>query len=480
MKTIYTRFSRWSLMIAALSFLAVSCGNDDEDDEPTVTSETFVLTSEADGLASQANYNASTSTYTMTSNNTYILDGLVFVNSGQTLVIEPGTVIKARAQSTGTSALIVAVGATIEAEGTADNPIIFTSESDDLSDPNDLGASDVGLWGGVIILGDANISASGNTTDRIEGIESTEARAQFGGTNDGDNSGHFEYISIRHTGAELAPGDEIQALSLGGVGSGTHISYIDVYACSDDGVEVFGGTVDLDHISISFVEDDCLDWDQGWTGSCQFLFTMKRADDGNHMGEWDGAKPDGDALFSNPDIFNATLIGSGLNSTNADNINAILVRDGAAVHLGNSIIAMNPGTGIEVEDTGESFDSYTKMVNGTTTIESNLWFVGGKTTFDADASTGLIQVTSGAANATASDLATHLQNNNNEIGDPGLTISRAQGSGTLDPRASNSVSTLATAPSGLQTTTYSGAFEPGVATWLSGWSSLSSLGYLID
>jgi len=187
-------------------------------------------------------------TYNWTSDNVYILDGLVYLEEGGVLNIEAGTVIKGAATITtgdNTSALIIARGAQIFANGTASDPsdpIIFTAEEDDLTDNGDFTAQDRGEWGGLIVLGKATI-ARPDGADGIEGIDADEARAQFGGTEDDDNSGVIKYISIRHGGAQLSPNNEINGLTLGGVGSGTEIDYVEVFANLDDGIEFFGGTV---------------------------------------------------------------------------------------------------------------------------------------------------------------------------------------------------------------------------------------------
>ena len=127
-------------------------------------------------------------------NNIYILNGFVFVNDGQTLTIEKGTIIKGKAgQGENASALIVAMGGKIMAEGTADLPIIFTAEADDLQ--GSVPDLDNGLWGGIIILGKANLNTS-SVPQQIEGIPTNEPRGAYGGTNDGDDSGILKYVSI--------------------------------------------------------------------------------------------------------------------------------------------------------------------------------------------------------------------------------------------------------------------------------------------
>ena len=157
-----------------------------------------------------------------TANNEYILTGFVFVEDGESLTIEAGTVVRGMpGQGAGASALVVARGGKIYAQGTAEKPIIFTALSDDLSDATDLGQADKGLWGGLIVLGKSTLNSpsanvvDGVITDNIEGIPVTEPRGQFGGNDEGDDSGVIRYVSIRHGGSVIGADNEINGLTLG-------------------------------------------------------------------------------------------------------------------------------------------------------------------------------------------------------------------------------------------------------------------------
>ena len=150
-------------------------------------------------------------THNWTSNNTYILNQKVVVDAGATLNIEAGTVIKGSAgQGSLASALVVARGGMLNAVGTADAPIIFTSVSDDLSTMDDLGPEDQGLWGGLLVLGNAPCSFSGDVSElQIEGIPADDTFGLYGGSDPGDNSGTISYVSIRHGGAVIGADNEI-------------------------------------------------------------------------------------------------------------------------------------------------------------------------------------------------------------------------------------------------------------------------------
>ena len=174
--------------------------------------------------------------------NIYYLEGKVVVPDGVTLTIEAGTIIKGKEGiEANASALVVARGGKINAIGTADKPIIFTTELDNitfgqLADTN-LTSTDNEKWGGLIILGKAPVSTeNGDTEGNIEGLPADEDYAKYGGTAADDNSGTLSYVTIRHGGVTIGEGNEINGLTLGGVGNGTTINNIEIYATLDDGI----------------------------------------------------------------------------------------------------------------------------------------------------------------------------------------------------------------------------------------------------
>ena len=256
-----------------------------------------------------------TTNTTWTSDNVYELAGRITVTSGVYLTIEPGTIIKGQAGTgANATALLVARGGKIIAEGTSQLPIIFTSVADEISpeqvkqgnftSPN-LDPTSQGLWGGVIILGYAPISASANEI-QIEGIPTTDENGLYGGTNPTDNSGVLKYVSIRHGGANIGNGNELNGLTLGGVGNGTIIENIEIVGNQDDGVEFFGGTVNVNNLIVWFSGDDAIDTDQSWGGTLNnFIVICGNATD--HALEIDG--PEGTYLASHT-IRNGTIKGS--------------------------------------------------------------------------------------------------------------------------------------------------------------------------
>jgi hypothetical protein len=215
---------------------------------------------------------------------TYILKSRIAVVDGVTLTIEPGVIVKGEAGTgSNATALIIARGAKIMAEGTADAPIIFTSVADEIEpgmieSPN-LEPTITGLWGGLLIMGKAPISvASDNQTAQIEGIPADDPNGTYGGNVADDNSGVISYVSIRHGGSNIGEGNEINGLTLGGVGSGTTIEYIEVVGNQDDGIEWFGGTVNVSHALVWYAGDDAIDTDQSWGGTLDNFVVIAAGD----------------------------------------------------------------------------------------------------------------------------------------------------------------------------------------------------------
>jgi len=308
-----------------------------------------------------------------TNDNTYVLDGIVFVNEGQTLNIEAGTVIQGKpGEAANASALVVARGGTIMAIGNASEPIVFTFEGDTgLTQPTERGR-----WGGLIILGDASLNSDPGES-AIEGIDTNEARGLYGGENDSDNSGVIKYVSIRHGGTNIGADNEINGLTLGGVGTGTTVEYVEVVGNKDDGVEWFGGTVNTKYILSIFCADDGLDYDEGYRGKNQYLIVHQDPADSaaDRGGEHDGGtNPEEGTPYATPTFTNLTSIGN-------SGSRALTFRDNAGGEYYNSIF-INYGRGIDIEDiVGQDQDSYKQFQDANLRLECNVfWNVAAGTT----------------------------------------------------------------------------------------------------
>jgi hypothetical protein len=285
---------------------------------------------------------------TWTSNNIYVLDGRVVVDEGVTLTIEPGTIVKAKdGQEANATTLIVDQGGKLVANGTADKPIIFTSVKDNIKvgeKKSTLNPTDAGQWGGVILLGKAPISvAASSGKGYIEGVPAGLSYGEFGGTDAADNSGSLKYVSIRYSGTTVATDSEIQGLTLAGVGNGTTIENIEIFSNKDDGIEFFGGTVNVKNVIIYGQEDDGLDIDQAYAGTIDNALIIQTKESDSAL-EIDG--PEGNATGA------FTLKNVTINMNNFAGNKIADFRDGATGKLENIYVYnINPdGNAVNAND----------------------------------------------------------------------------------------------------------------------------------
>jgi len=401
-----------------------------------------------------------TGTTTWTCDNTYLLDGYVFVQDGQTLTIEPGTVVKGMAgQGADAAALIVARNGMIDAEGNAACPIVFTFEADPLD--GSVAFNTRGQWGGVIVLGNATTNLP--TLGQVEGIPSDNELSTYGGSNDADNSGTLAYISIRHGGAQLGAANEINGLTLAGVGSGTNIHHVEVISNDDDGIELFGGAVELNYAAVGFVGDDSFDWDQGWHGSGHHWFAINEPGQGDRGGELDGDdSPDVTAdgtPIADPTIGNLTFMGQGASYGKQ----GMLLRAGSGGHFSDFIL-VGFDEGIEIEDVQTPSDAYDKWVSGDLTF-SNGAFDDINTIIDYDGDAvadGDANLVAYAASQNLNNLATGIDN------DWAANASGTAFTNPFNPWPTADVSS--DGPFG-----YMGAFGAN-ENWLAGWSFMDLSG----
>jgi hypothetical protein len=306
------------------------------------------------------------STQTLTAANRYLIKGQVFVQTGQVLTIEPGTIIYGERRSKGT--LIINEGGRIEARGTAANPIVFTSNQAQ-------GERDRGDWGGIVMLGRANVNQN---RPAIEGIDPV---ARFGTqnstANDAENSGTLQYVRIEFAGIELTPNNETNSLTMGGIGNGTTIEHVQVSYGGDDGFEWFGGTVNAKRLVSYSTWDDDFDVDFGYTGNVQFGAAIRNPSFADQSGS-NGFEVDNDATGTTATpltagVFsNMTILGPRITtrtSLNANYQNAMHIRRNAAVSILNSVITGFP-TGLRLDgaNTVANYTAGTGVVSNNTLI----------------------------------------------------------------------------------------------------------------
>lgn len=236
----------------------------------------------------------------------------VYVKNNATLTIAPGTIIRGDKLTQGT--LIITRGAKIMADGTAVNPIIFTSNEA-------VGARNEGDWGGLVLLGLAKNNQPGGVAN-IEGIVPT-TDSQYGGNFDNDNSGTLRYVRVEFAGIALEPNKEINGITFGSVGSGTIVDYVQVTYSGDDSFEWFGGTVNCKHLIAYRGLDDDFDCDFGFRGKVQFALSIRDKDLSDAPGDSNAFECDNDAAGSTatpktrPIFSNVTLVGPKGNGTTA-------------------------------------------------------------------------------------------------------------------------------------------------------------------
>lgn len=292
---------------------------------------------------------------------TYTMQGVVTVLDGGELHIPAGTTILGSTEVTPT-ALIVARGGKLYSEGTADAPVVFTSA-------NPVGERRRGDWGGIAIFGHSNCNFGDDCVAEAIG-------RPYGGTDTSDDSGVMTYTRIEYCGFEVTLGNELNCLTLNGVGSGTRLDHIQAHYGSDDGFEWFGGTVDLKYALATGISDDSFDYSTGWQGRGQFWIAQQDPDDSDHGYEVDGNEIDFDAEpFTEPTIYNVTLVGGG-RADGGDETRGMLYRRGTGGHIYNHIV-------IEMSDFGLDIDqdeTLVRMDAGLFEIRNSIIF-GNETNF---------------------------------------------------------------------------------------------------
>ncbi len=281
-----------ALSLAVLASVFAGCSSDDDNNinYPAVPAEGTL----SGNITSDLTLNAGT---------VYTLTGATYVKPGVTLTIPAGTVIQADAAHAATAFLAIEKGARINAQGTADNPILFTSNSD---------SPEPGDWGGLVICGNAITNLGENAQAEVTGLT-------YGGNNPTENSGTLSHIIIEYSGNIITGESEFNGLTFYAVGSGTTVNNILVRWGSDDGIEWFGGSVGGTNLAVIGCQDDSFDWTEGWNGSVSNLYSDQSSAVGASS-DSRGIEADNNqgnpnlAPISHPTLSNVTLLGRNTNS----------------------------------------------------------------------------------------------------------------------------------------------------------------------
>ena len=321
-------------LIAGVSLFATSCSSDEDpvNNPGDGGEDTYVLDSDI------------TENVTLETGKTYTLNGGVHVKSGATLTIQPGVTIVAQHDET-VDYILIEQGAKIDAQGTAAQPIVMTSEK-----------KEAGAWGGLHICGYAHTN-NGSGKSEI-------GNAPYGGNNDADDSGTLKYIRLEYTGYAFDEEHEANGVSFYGVGNGTTVEHLQAYQGSDDGFEFFGGSVNVKYMVVTSCSDDSFDWTEGWNGKAQFLVAYQEGESSlgyacdclmecDNNGTNNAATP-----VAHPTIANATLIGNG------GDAQGVRLRAGTQVELYNTII-----TGKGKPLTVETNETENALKDGTSKLE---------------------------------------------------------------------------------------------------------------
>ena len=319
-----------------------------------------------------------TANTTWTSNNIYLLRGFVFVENGATLTIQPGTIIKGDQATKGT--LTIKQGGRINAQGTANQPIVFTSNQP-------AGQRARGDWGGLIILGRATQNIPATPTQPLPKIEGgLTPDAFFGGTDDQDNSGTLQYVRIEFPGVAFSTDNEINGLTMAGVGAGTTIDHVQVSYSGDDSFEWFGGAVNCKYLIAFRGIDDEWDTDNGYHGKVQFGVALRDPNQADISGS-NGFESDNDASGSNNQsqtsmVFSnmSNFIAPGTQNTNYKR--AMHLRRNSAISIFNSVVSGYP-VGLLLDEGTAPFatnNTGTNATSGALVLKNNVFagFGGGK------------------------------------------------------------------------------------------------------
>ena len=309
-----------NILLSLLFIIIIGCSEDEPVIEYVTVTETVEVEVQAQAtIPDVQSVGTGGVTYidenqTWTNDRIWLMDGKIVVRNGATLTIEAGTIVKAETDDgADATVLVIAKGGKINAVGTADDPIIFTDNDDQIGyDDNGISPnrvpSDMGKWGSIVVLGNASTGTDTGEAE-IEGIATGYDWTTYGGSDNSENSGNIEYVSIRHSGKELNAGEELQGLTMGGVGNGTTVQNLEIVGSKDDGIEIFGGSVDVTNLFIYYNGDDAIDLDQAYKGTISNAVVIMNTGTDNVF-EFDGTEDSTGTIDGAFTVQNVTAYGN--------------------------------------------------------------------------------------------------------------------------------------------------------------------------
>lgn len=464
-----TKFHTMKKVILAISatalFAIASCKKEDKTPLPEDAGIYEILSGDI------------TTDMTLSASKKYKLEGFVYVKDGATLHIEPGTVIVGDKASKAT--LVITRSGKINAAGTADRPIVFTSAYEP-------GIRNAGDWGGIILLGKAPVNVDGGEA-KIEGgaLPSDAANEKdyiwYGGSDAEHSSGTLKHVRIEFAGVAYSADNEINSLTMGGVGRGTTISYIQVYKAGDDAFEWFGGTVNCDHLIATYTVDDDIDTDLGYNGNIQYVLIQRAKNiadvsgsngfESDNNGNGTSAMPQTAATISNV-TYVGPYEGTTFSGISLNYQNAAQIRRNSAQSFHNSIF-MGAPVGLYLDNT-----------KGTPTTDN---IAAGRLAFNHNIIAGCKEPLKTSAPFTIAEMESWFARHGNTILESTLDVQ------LKDPyKFSNTVSSKVGRPdfrlnttspamtgasfaglSGFETTSYVGAFDSS-NDWTLGWAEFDA------
>lgn len=443
-------------LIVALAVLAASCKKDSNTLE-TNTGQKQTLTLQNGGVITGVYKN----TILNVPEGSFTLKGYVFLEEGSEINIAAGAIIKSGVSDKG--ALIIERGAKINAMGTSSKPIVFTSGKA-------IGQRNPGDWGGIVILGKAKTNRS--TEPTIEG----GIGKNYGGTDDADNSGTIKYVRIEFAGIAAQPNSEINGLTLGAVGSGTTMEYVQVAFGNDDAYEFFGGTVNAKYLIAYATADDDFDFDFGYRGRIQFGVALRDPSvvDPGDAGNGIECDNDGTGTLATPTtrpvLSNFTFVGPNIDHTVSKNHNfANRFRRSSNFVLNNSVLIgwMKGGLSLESDVTYNSLLGSSQVSE----FKNNLLHANAATYKIGSVDIAGASATAVQAKAEANGTITLASPDDAKITDPFNLISPNFLPTTGSPALTGAAFTGDLTNNFFTSTTYRGAF--GSTNWLAGWTNFN-------